>query len=77
MAAATYYFKDGTGALVTVPVTADDQGNLTHADGRVIVTGATASIEPESGAYVLETAAAAEDEPKKGSKKKAADAADD
>ena len=57
MSKATYYFADGTGALVAVPCDADKDGTLKTDDG-IIVTGATATEVPTSGSYVLDTAPA-------------------
>lgn len=64
MSKATYYFADGTGALVPVSCDADKDGTLKR-DGEVIVTGATATEVPTSGSYVLAAAPA----PKKLTKK--------
>ena len=55
---ATYYYADGTGALVPVPCEADEAGSLTKSGAsEPFCTGATATPLPVAGSYVLASTA--------------------
>lgn len=61
MAKATYYFRNGNGHLVGIPVDAGKDGSLADpANGAIMVTGAASAPAPADGCYVLDVPEKAE-----------------